>query len=81
MAHPASIAVIDLAPKRRNAQRLSPVAGIGGVMDGQGFYLEDMHLIQRQGAEVLTPAVPKAARMIDGALAGKGVKGPTNRQR
>ena len=31
-----------------------PIASIGG----QGYYLEDMYLIGKTGAEVLTPGVP-----------------------
>jgi len=42
-----------------------PIASIGG----QGYYLEDMYLIGRTGAEVLTPGVPYSAEEIETLLA------------
>jgi Xaa-Pro aminopeptidase len=41
-----------------------PIAAI----DGQGFFLEDMYLITRDGAELLTPGVPYSAEDIEGAM-------------
>ncbi len=38
-----------------------PIAAI----DGQGYYLEDMILITRDGAEILTPGVPYTAEQIE----------------
>lgn len=37
-------------------------------MVGQGFYLEDMFLITKDGAELLTPGVPYTAGEIEGAM-------------
>ena len=42
-----------------------PIASIGG----QGYYLEDMYLIGKTGAEVLTPGVPYSAEEIEAFLA------------
>jgi Xaa-Pro aminopeptidase len=41
-----------------------PIASI----DGQGFFLEDMYLITRDGAELLTPGVPYSAEDIESAM-------------
>jgi Xaa-Pro aminopeptidase len=41
-----------------------PIASIGG----QGYYLEDMFLITRDGAELLTPGVPYTAEEIESAM-------------
>ena len=41
-----------------------PIASV----DGQGFYLEDMFLITREGTELLTPGVPYSADEIETAL-------------
>ena len=41
-----------------------PIAEIGG----QGYYLEDMFLITRNGAELLTPRVPYSAEEIEAAM-------------
>lgn len=41
-----------------------PIASI----DGQGFYLEDMFLITKDGAELLTPGVPYSADEIEKAM-------------
>lgn len=41
-----------------------PIASI----DGQGFYLEDMFLITKNGAELLTPDVPYYAEEIEAAM-------------
>src|ERR1700735_1072065 len=37
-------------------------------MDGQGYYLEDMFLITKTGAELLTPGVPYSAEEIEAAM-------------
>jgi Xaa-Pro aminopeptidase len=37
-------------------------------MDGQGYYLEDMYLITKTGAELLTPGVPYSAEEIESAM-------------
>ena len=44
-----------------------PIASIGG----QGYYLEDMYLVGKSGAEVLTPGVPYFAEEIEASLAAK----------
>ena len=36
--------------------------------DGQGFFLEDMYIIQKDGAELLTPGVPYTAEEIEAAM-------------
>ena len=41
-----------------------PIASI----DGQGFYLEDMFLITKEGAELLTPGVPYTAEEVEAAM-------------
>ncbi|HWO35922.1 MAG TPA: hypothetical protein VNO32_44600, partial [Candidatus Acidoferrum sp.] len=41
-----------------------PIASI----DGQGFFLEDMYLITKDGAELLTPGVPYSAEEIEAAM-------------
>jgi hypothetical protein len=41
-----------------------PIASV----DGQGFFLEDMYLIRKDGAELLTPGVPYAAEEIEAAM-------------
>ena len=38
-----------------------PIASV----DGQGFFLEDMYLITKDGAELLTPGVPYSAEQIE----------------
>jgi Xaa-Pro aminopeptidase len=37
-------------------------------VDGQGFFLEDMYLITKDGAEILTPGVPYSAEDIEAAM-------------
>ena len=44
-----------------------PIVSIGG----QGYYLEDMYLISKTGAEVLTPGVPYTAEEIETFLSPK----------
>ncbi len=41
-----------------------PIASI----DGQGYFLEDMFLITKDGAELLTPGVPYSAEDIESAM-------------
>jgi Xaa-Pro aminopeptidase len=41
-----------------------PIASI----DGQGFFLEDMYLIEKDGVELLTPGVPYSAEEIETAM-------------
>jgi Xaa-Pro aminopeptidase len=43
---------------------LEPIAAV----DGQAFFLEDMYLITRNGAELLTPGVPYSAEDIEAAM-------------
>jgi Xaa-Pro aminopeptidase len=43
---------------------LEPIASV----DGQGFFLEDMYLITKDGAELLTPGVPYSAEEIEAAM-------------
>ena len=38
-----------------------PIASV----DGQGFFLEDMYVITKEGAELLTPGVPYSAQQIE----------------
>jgi Xaa-Pro aminopeptidase len=47
-----------------------PIASIGG----QGYYLEDMFLVTKDGAEKLTPGVPYSADEIEAAMTGAGSK-------
>jgi hypothetical protein len=42
-----------------------PIASIGG----QGYYLEDMYLIRKDGATVMTPGVPYTAEEIEAEMA------------
>jgi Xaa-Pro aminopeptidase len=44
-----------------------PIASIGG----QGYYLEDMYLIGKDGAEVMTPGVPYTAEEIEAGMSTK----------
>ena len=37
-------------------------------VDGQGFFLEDMYLITKDGADLLTPGVPYSAEDIESAM-------------
>ncbi len=41
-----------------------PIASV----DGQGFFLEDMFLLNNEGAELLTPGVPYTAEEIEAAM-------------
>jgi Xaa-Pro aminopeptidase len=52
-------------PLRANTTiALEPIASV----DGQAFYLEDMFLITKDGAELLTPGVPYQAEEIEAAM-------------
>jgi Xaa-Pro aminopeptidase len=42
-----------------------PIASV----DGQGFFLEDMYVVTKDGAELLTPGVPYSADEIEKAMA------------
>ena len=46
---------------------LEPIADV----DGQGFYLEDMYLVTRDGVELLTPGLPTSADEIEAAMAAR----------
>ena len=46
-----------------------PIASIGG----QGYYLEDMYLVGKTGAEILTPGVPYSAEEIETFLARRRI--------
>jgi len=39
------------------------------TVDGDGFYLEDMIAVTRDGADLLTPGLPYTAREIEAAMA------------
>jgi Xaa-Pro aminopeptidase len=53
------------SPLRANTTvDFEPIASI----DGQGYYLEDMYLITKTGAELLTPGVPYSAEEIESAM-------------
>jgi hypothetical protein len=41
-----------------------PIASV----DGQGFFLEDMYVVQKDGAELLTPGVPYTAEEIEAGM-------------
>lgn len=41
-----------------------PIASV----DGQGFFLEDMYLVTKDGAEILTPGVPYSAEEIEATM-------------
>ncbi len=45
-----------------------PIASV----DGQGFFLEDMYLITKDGAELLTPGVPYSAEEIEAQMRSSG---------
>jgi hypothetical protein len=38
------------------------------TVDGDGFYLEDMILVKKDGYEILTPGLPYTAREIEAAM-------------
>jgi len=57
--------VFDSEPlKAGTTINYEPIASV----DGQGFFLEDMYLITKDGAELLTPGVPYSAEDIEAAM-------------
>jgi Xaa-Pro aminopeptidase len=52
-----------------------PIASIGG----QGYYLEDLFLITKEGAELLTPGVPYSGEEIEAAMRFTGDKSISRR--
>jgi hypothetical protein len=58
---------IEGALRARMVVDFEPTVSIGG----QGYYLEDMYLINKTGAELLTPGVPNTAEEIERFLARK----------
>jgi Xaa-Pro aminopeptidase len=57
---------IDGAMRAGMTIDFEPIASIGG----QGYYLEDMFLITKEGAEILTPGLPYSAEEIEAAMSG-----------
>jgi Xaa-Pro aminopeptidase len=52
-------------PLRENTTlAFEPIVSMGG----QGYYLEDMFVITKDGAELLTPGVPYTAEEIEAAM-------------
>src|ERR1017187_2804385 len=49
-----------------------PIASIGG----QGYYLEDVFVITKEGADLLTPGVPYSAEEIEAAMRATAAKSP-----
>jgi Xaa-Pro aminopeptidase len=59
------LAALPVGPlKEGTTINVEPIASI----DGQGFFLEDMYLITKGGAELLTPGVPYSAESIEAAM-------------
>ena len=59
------VAAFPSGPLRQGTTiNFEPIAAV----DGQGFFLEDMYLITKDGAELLTPGVPYSAEGIEGAM-------------
>lgn len=59
------LAGFPTGPLRENTTiNFEPIASV----DGQGFFLEDMYLITKRGAELLTPGVPYSANEIEAAM-------------
>jgi Xaa-Pro aminopeptidase len=59
------IAAYPVGPLRLGTTiNFEPIASV----DGQGFFLEDMYLITKDGAELLTPGVPYSAEEIEAAM-------------
>jgi Xaa-Pro aminopeptidase len=48
------------------------------VVEGQGFYMEDMILVTRTGYEILTPGLPTSAAEIERAMRRSRVATPTS---
>jgi Xaa-Pro aminopeptidase len=53
-----------------------PIASIGG----EGYYLEDLFLITKEGSELLTPGVPYSAEEIEAAMRATRDKSASRRQ-
>jgi Xaa-Pro aminopeptidase len=59
------LAAFPVGPLREGTTiNFEPIASI----DGQGFFLEDMYLITKSGAELLSPGVPYSADEIEAAM-------------
>jgi Xaa-Pro aminopeptidase len=59
------LAAYPVGPLRAGTTiNFEPIASV----DGQGLFLEDMYLITRDGAELLTPGVPYSAEDIEAAM-------------
>ena len=59
------VAALPTDPLREGVTlNYEPIASV----DGQGFFLEDMYLITKDGAELLTPGVPYFADEIEAAM-------------
>jgi Xaa-Pro aminopeptidase len=59
------LAAFPVGPLRDGTTiNFEPIASI----DGQGFFLEDMFVITKNGAELLTPGVPYTAEAIENAM-------------
>ena len=59
------VAAAPAGPLREGTTiNFEPIASV----DGQGFFLEDMYVITKSGAEILTPGVPYAAEEIEAAM-------------
>jgi Xaa-Pro aminopeptidase len=61
------VAAYPIGPlKEGTTINFEPIASV----DGQGFFLEDMYLVTKGGAELLTPGVPYSAEEIEAAMRG-----------
>ena len=59
------LAAFPVGPLRAGTTiNFEPIASV----DGQGFFLEDMFVISKDGAELLTPGVPYSAEDIEAAM-------------
>jgi hypothetical protein len=65
-----SIAGVQGPMRAGTTLAFEPIASIGG----QGYYLEDLFLITKEGAELLTPGVPYSAEEIELRDAGPKIK-------
>ena len=61
------VAAYPMGPLREGTTiNFEPIASV----EGQGFFLEDMYLVTKHGAELLTPGVPYSAEEIEAAMSG-----------
>jgi Xaa-Pro aminopeptidase len=61
------VAAYPIGPlKEGTTINFEPIASV----DGQGFFLEDMYLVTKGGAELLTPGVPYSAEEIEATMRG-----------